>query len=112
MGPPLSRVCCHSLCAIAPASRPAEVHHAAHRHGGKRTMMGATERDCELVADPAAQGLGLHESEVMGVARLPPAHEAWLRSHDLQMGAIAVAARLAQGKRTFINMPENGVIHR
>jgi hypothetical protein len=27
----------------------------------------------ELIADPAAQGPRLHESEVMGVARLPPA---------------------------------------
>jgi hypothetical protein len=70
----------------------------------KGTMMGATERDCELIADPAAQGLALHDSQAMGVARLPPAHEAWLRSHELQMGTIAVAARLAQGK-------ENGVIH-
>jgi hypothetical protein len=78
----------------------------------KGTMMGATEGDCELIADPAAQGLGLHESEVMGVARLPPAHEARLRGHELQMGAVAIAARLAQRKGAFVDMPENGVIHR
>jgi hypothetical protein len=36
------------------------------------TMVGAAERDPELIADPAAQGLGLHVSEVMGVGRLPP----------------------------------------
>ena len=59
----------------------------------KGTMMGATERDRVLIADPAAQSLGLHESQVMGVARLPPAHEAWLRGHELQMGAVAIAAR-------------------
>src|SRR5580692_4697368 len=69
----------------------------------KGTMMGAAERDCELIADTAAQSLGLHESQVMGVAGLPPAHEAWLRGHELQMGAVAIAARLAQRKRAFID---------
>ena len=78
----------------------------------KRTMMGTTERDCELVADPAAQGLGLHESQVMGVARLPPAHEAWLRGHELQMGAVAIAARFTQRKAALVDMPEDGVVHR
>ena len=73
------------------------------------TMMGAAERDSEFIADPAAQGLGLHESQVMGVARLPPGQKARLRRHELQMGTIAVAARLAQGKRAFVEMPENGV---
>jgi hypothetical protein len=59
----------------------------------KGTMMGAAERDRELTTDPAAQGLGLHESQVMSVARLPLAQQAWLRRDELQMGAIAVAAR-------------------
>jgi hypothetical protein len=76
----------------------------------KGTMMGAAERDRELIADPAAQSLGLHESQVMGVARLPPAHEAWLRSHELQMGAVAIAARFAQRKGGFVDMPEDGVV--
>jgi hypothetical protein len=34
----------------------------------------------------------------MGVRRLPPTNEAGLRRHELQMGAIAVATRFAQGK--------------
>jgi hypothetical protein len=78
----------------------------------KGTMMSAAERDRELIADPSTQSLGLHESQVMGVARLPPAQKAGLRRHELQMGTIAIAARLAQGKRAFVNMPENGVVHR
>jgi hypothetical protein len=41
--------------------------------------------------DPAAQRLGLHESRMMGIARLPSADEARLRRHELQMGTIAVA---------------------
>jgi hypothetical protein len=61
-------------------------------------MVGAAQRHRELVADPAAQGARLHESEVMGVRRLPPTNEAGLRRHELQMGAIAVATRFAQGK--------------
>ena len=78
----------------------------------KGTMMSAAERDCELIADPAAQGLGLHKSQVMGVGRLPPAQKARLRRHELQMGAIAIAARLAQRKSAFVDMPSNGVVHR
>jgi hypothetical protein len=53
-------------------------------------------------ADPTAQSPWLHESEVVGVARLPPTEEAWLRRHELQMGAIAIAARLAQRQGTLV----------
>ena len=68
-------------------------------------MVGAAERHRELIADPAAQGPWLHESEVMGVARLPPTEQAGLRRHELQMGAIAVAARFTQREGAFIDMP-------
>ena len=68
-------------------------------------MVGAAQRHRELIADPAAQGPWLHESEVMGVARLPPTEQAWLRCHELQMGAIAVAARFAQREGAFVDMP-------
>jgi hypothetical protein len=61
----------------------------------KGTMMSTAQRHRELIADPAAQSPWLHESEVMGVARLPPTQQAWSRRHELQMGAIAVAARFA-----------------
>ena len=46
-------------------------------------MMGAAERDCELIADPAAQSARLHKSQVMGVATLPSADEARLPRHEL-----------------------------
>jgi hypothetical protein len=71
----------------------------------KSPMMSAAQRHRELIADPAAQGPWLHESEVMGVARLPPTEQAWLRCHILQMGAIAVAARFAQREGAFVDMP-------
>ena len=75
-------------------------------------MVGAAQRHGELVADPAAQGPWLHEPEVMGVARLSPADQAWLRRHELQMGAIAVAPRFAHGEGALVDMPGNGVVHR
>jgi hypothetical protein len=78
----------------------------------KSTMMSAAQRHRELIADPAAQGPRLHESEVMGVARLPPTKQARLRGHELQMGAIAVAARLAQREGALVDVPENGVVRR
>jgi len=74
-------------------------------------MVGTAERHRELVADAAPQGPGLHESKVMGVRRLPPTNEARLRRHELQMGAIAVAARLAQREGALVDMPSNGVLH-
>ena len=74
----------------------------------KGAMMGAAQGNRELVADPAAQGPWLHESEVMGVARFPPAKQARLRCHECQVGTIAIAARLAQGKRAFVDMANNG----
>jgi hypothetical protein len=74
----------------------------------ERPMMSAAQRHRELIADPAAQGPWLHESEVMGVARLPPAEQAWLGRHELQVGAIAVAARFAQREVALVDMANNG----
>jgi hypothetical protein len=42
------------------------------------TMVGAAERHRVLVADFAAQGPGLHESQVMRLGGLPLAPKAWL----------------------------------
>jgi len=71
-------------------------------------MVGAAERHRVLVADFAAQGPRLHEAQMMGLGGLPLAPEAWLRGHELQMGAIAVAARLAQRQGAFVDMANNG----
>jgi hypothetical protein len=71
----------------------------------KSTRVGAAQRQRELIANSAAQGPGLHESEVMGIAGLPPTDQAWLRRHELQMGAIAVATRFAQREGAFIDVP-------
>ena len=77
----------------------------------KGTMVGAAERNRELVADPAAQGSRLHEPQMMSVRRSPSAQQARLRRHELQVRTIAVAARFAQGEGAFVDMPGNGIVH-
>jgi hypothetical protein len=74
------------------------------------TVVGAAERHRILVADFAAQGPRLHEAQVMRLGRLPLAPKAWLRCHELQMGAIAVATRLAEGQGALVDMPNNGIV--
>ena len=113
MGAPSSRVCCHSRWAIATGSMPADLHHAdlvAVPVNGP--MVGAAERNGEFIADPAPHGSRLHEPQMVSVRRLPSAQKARLRRHELQMGAIAIAARFAEGKGALVDMPEDGVVHR
>jgi hypothetical protein len=75
-------------------------------------MVGAAERNGEFVADPAPQGSRLHEPQMVRIRRLPSAQKARLRRYELQMGAIAIAARFAEGKGALVDMPEDGVVHR
>jgi hypothetical protein len=72
----------------------------------------AKRADRELVADPAPYGSRLHEPQMVRVRGLPSAQKARLRRHELQMGAVAVAARFAEGKGALVDMPEDGVVHR
>jgi hypothetical protein len=67
-------------------------------------MVGAAERNSEFIADPAPHGSRLHEPQMVSVRRLPSAQKARLRRHELQMGAIAIAARFAEGKGAFVDM--------
>src|SRR5580693_5325428 len=75
-------------------------------------MVGAAERDREFIADPAPHGSRLHEPQMVRVRRLPSAQKARLRRHELQMGAVAIAAWFAERKRALVDMPEGGVVHR
>ena len=72
-------------------------------------MVGAAERNGEFVADPTPHGSRLHEPQMVSVRRLPSAQEARLGRYELQMGAIAIAARFAEGKGALVDMPEHGV---
>jgi hypothetical protein len=62
----------------------------------KDKMVRTAERDRKLVADPAAQRSRLRESQVMSVRWPPSAQQARLRGYELEVRAIAVAARFAQ----------------
>jgi len=100
MGAPSSGVCCHSRVGnrdrVDAGGLPPLDLVAMPVNG---PMVGAAEGNGEFIADPASHGSRLHESQVMGIARLPPAQQAWLRPHELQMGAIAIATRFADGPK-------------
>jgi hypothetical protein len=64
------------------------------RHAGEGPMMGAAEWNGEFIADPTPHGSRLHKPQMVSVRRLPSAAKAWLRRHELQVSAIAVAAWL------------------
>ena len=74
-------------------------------------MVGAAKRDGKLITDPTAQSARLHEPQVMRVRRAPSAHEAGLRGNDLEVRMVAVTAGFAQGERTLIDVPGDGIIH-
>jgi hypothetical protein len=77
----------------------------------QRTMMGPVQRDGKLIADPAPQGARLHEPQVMRVRRATAADKAWLCSNELEVRTDAVTAGFAQGERTLIDVPGDGIIH-
>ena len=54
-------------------------------------MMPATEWDCELIADLAAERTGLREPEMMGVRGLAAAHETRLLGDIAQVLPVAIA---------------------
>src|SRR5262249_25352108 len=58
-----------------------------------RTMMPTTERDCEFIADLAAERTGLGKSEVVGVRGLAAAQETRLLGDIAQMLPVAIAPR-------------------
>ena len=58
-----------------------------------RTMMPATERDRELIADLAAERARLGKSEVVGVRGLAAAHETRLLGDIVKVLPVAIATR-------------------
>jgi hypothetical protein len=68
-----------------------------------RTMMPATERDRELVADLAAERAGLCKSEVMRVRRFAAADEACLLSDVAQVLSVAIPARCGNREDALID---------
>jgi hypothetical protein len=73
------------------------------------TVVGAAKGNGELVADPTAQRARLQKSQMMGVRRPTPTHKAWLRSYELKVLRITVAARFTQRENAFVDMLSFGV---
>jgi len=69
----------------------------------ERAMMQPAERHGKLVAHPAAERGALREPEMMRVRRSPTAEQARLQCYELEVIAVAVAPRLAQGEVGFID---------
>jgi hypothetical protein len=72
----------------------------------KGTMVDAAQGHRELIADPAPQGPGLHESQIMGVRRLPAAQHGcdatnskWARSRK-RRGSLSGRALLSTCQAT------------
>src|SRR5262249_13521881 len=68
-----------------------------------RTMMPATERDCELIADLAAERAGLGESEVVGIRWLAAAHETRLLGDIAQVLPVPIAPRDRDREDAFVD---------
>src|SRR5260370_35460610 len=68
-----------------------------------RTMMPATERDRELVADVAAECTGLREAEVVGIRRLTAAHETRLLGDIAQVLPVAITPRRSDREDALVD---------
>jgi hypothetical protein len=67
------------------------------------TMMAATERDRELIADLAAERTWLGKSEVVGVRGLSAADEARLLGDIAQVLPVAIPPRRSDGEDALVD---------
>ena len=67
------------------------------------TMMDITERNGELIAHLASQGMGLGEGEMMGLRGSAPADDAGLACHILQMSRLAQPLWFRESQRTLVD---------
>jgi len=66
-------------------------------------MMDAAKWDREFVADFAAERTQLREPEMVRIAWLPSADEAWLQGDEVAVSLIAIAARFRYGQGTLVD---------
>jgi hypothetical protein len=76
----------------------------------ERPMVTPAQRHGVFVADPAAEGSRLHEAQVMGVRGPSRPQEAGLQTDELEVLAVAIAARLAQRGGALVDVPGRGVV--
>src|SRR5262245_47527511 len=68
-----------------------------------RTMMPATKRDRELIADLAAERARLGETEMMGVRGLAAAHQTRLLGDVAKVLAVAIATRRSDREDALVD---------
>lgn len=73
-------------------------------------MMPAAERHRELIADFETDCPGLGKPQVMRIARLPAADQAWLRSSEFQMRLVAQPLRFSEGELALVDPIGDGAI--
>jgi hypothetical protein len=76
----------------------------------QRAMVTPAQRDCVFVAHSTADSSWLGKTEMMGVARPSATDQAWLRRHESEVRAVAVAAWFAQRESAFVDVPSDRVI--
>ena len=67
------------------------------------SVMTTAQRDGEFVADLHAYRPWLRKPQMMWVARLPAADEAWLGSDELQMCLVTKPLGFGNGKSAFVD---------
>src|SRR6516225_165745 len=72
------------------------------------TMMPATERDRELIADLAAERARLGESQVVGIRGLAAADEARLLGDITKVLPVAIATRGSDGEDALVDAVDRG----
>ena len=58
----------------------------------------------EFIADLSPKRARLHETKMVGIGGLSPAHKTRLLGDEAKMLPIAVATRLVKGKGAFVDM--------
>jgi len=72
-------------------------------------VMRPAQRYREFVADLAPHRAVLGEPQMMGISRASPAHQAWLRCHELEMRFVTIPARFADRELAFLDFGVSGV---
>jgi len=73
------------------------------------TVMGSAQRYREFVADLAPHRAGLSVPEMVIVRGASPANQTRLRCYELEVGLVAVPARLADDEFAFLDFGRSGV---
>jgi hypothetical protein len=111
LGASLSRVCCHNFRAIMTGSSLTEFHHAASSPHPWSTRWWVRQRGTANSSLTLRRSAGCANRKGGASDGRRPHRRHGCERHELQVRTIAVAARFAQCKNAFVDMPCNGIIH-